>query len=115
MHGELLRVAREAGATLDHAGGGLPVEWPQAVGSGHRGQLTGEPVLRRSVAIRGVVEVGGDLEELGELRVELAQQVVDHPLANQHHLHVQRDRLRLQGYRLHQPERLLQRLDPDLA
>ena len=52
-------------------------------------------VLGRAVGLG--VEVGLDLEELLEVGVDLVEQVVDHRLADEHHLAVERDRLRVQG------------------
>ena len=56
-------------------------------------------------AVHLFLEVGRHLEQLGEIAVVLMQQVVQHPVAQQHHLDVQRDRLRLQRHGAEQAER----------
>ena len=60
-----------------------------------------------------LLEVGGHLEELGELGVELGEHVVEVALAEEHHLGLQGDRLRLERRGRGQAERLPDRLDPD--
>ena len=62
-----------------------------------------------------VLEIGGDLEQLGEFLVLGAQQVIERGRPDQHDLEVERDRLGLQRHRARHAEQLLRRLDADLA
>jgi hypothetical protein len=62
-----------------------------------------------------LVEVDHHLEQLAEFRVEVVQQVVDHSLADQHHLDVERDRLGLERHGADQAQHLSERLGADLA
>ena len=60
-------------------------------------------------------EIGIDLEQRQEIRVEFRQQVIDDPLADQDHLEVERDRFRFELHRAAQADQFGQRFDPYLA
>ena len=63
---------------------------------------------RRTLDI--VIEVGQHLEVLRGIRIGRGQQVVQHAVAEQHDLHVERDRIRLQRHRrghAHEPRGVL--------
>jgi len=51
-------------------------------------------VLRGAVQL--LLEIGRHLEQLAEFGVEVVEQVVQQPIPEQDHLHVERDSLRLQ-------------------
>ncbi len=65
----------------------------------------------------GVVEIGLDLEEPAEIGVEGREQVVELAIAEQHHLYVERNRLRIErlGGDHSEPKTLERLLDADLA
>ena len=66
------------------------------------------------ITLQFVVEIGGDLEELTEFRIVVAQHVIDPAFADQNNLGVQRCRFRFQRHRRYQIERLSKRFDPHL-
>ena len=65
------------------------------------------------VAGRVLLEVGRDLEEPGELRVVLVQEVVEGPVSENDDLDVERDRLGLERAGRHEAQRLSRQLHAD--
>ena len=65
--------------------------------------------------IHDVVEVRRHLEQLLELVVQLAEQVVDRPITDEHDLDVEGNRFRIQRNRTDQAERLTKGFDVDFA
>lgn len=100
---------------LDRARHRVPVEGQQPLLRRERRDQPGIGELRRRVAAHVVLEVGGHLEELGEVRIELVEQVVEQPVAQEDDLDVERDRLGLERDRADQTQALAERLDAQLA
>ena len=113
--GQLLRVFGQPRELLDRAGGRAGVERTEPLTTGERrDELRDEDrVGRRPVDVVG--EVGGDLEELEELMVVRAEQVVEPAVSDERDLDVEGDRLGLEGRGRQQAQRLTERLDADLA
>ena len=116
------QVGRELGLVVGPAagGGGDPlaggaVERQQAVPPRQRRHQPGEARHALGVAVHAVLEVHGHLEQIEEVRVVLGQQVVEHPVADERDLDVERDRRWLQRHRADQPERRAQGLYSQLA
>ena len=110
---QLLRIAGDPGALLDD---------PRHRGAVERADArlvddaADQPGVAAGVAVPPVhpaAEVGGDPEQLGELRVVEGEQIVDHRIAEEDDLQVQRDRLRLQRRRRGEAQGLGRRLDAD--
>jgi hypothetical protein len=113
--GKLLRILGAARAVLDHPRHRAAIERPQLFAP-HQGAdqaRVQQVVVRR--ALHFVLEVGRHLEQLAELRIVLGEQVIQHAVADQDHLGVERDRLRLQRHGADQAVHLAERLDADLA
>ena len=112
---EPLGVGGDPGRVLDDPRGGVPRERPQPLAAGrvrdHLAVARGVAVISRQL----IVEVRGHLEELGEVRVGTAQQIVDGGIAQQHHLHVERDGLRLQRDGVGEAQGLRQPMYADLV
>ena len=70
---------------------------------------------RCGIALDPVLEIGGDLEQVGEFLVMGAEQVVERRRPDQHDLDVERDRLRRERHRARHAQQLLQGFDADLA
>ena len=109
--GELLLVRGLAGTPLHHPEHGVAIERPQRVlaRQGRDERRVAAPVLRRGRHL--IVEVSRDLEQLCELRIERAEQVIEQRLAQENDLHLKRGRLGIQRDRAGQAERLAQRFN----
>ena len=113
--GKLARMAGETGGIFGKAGDGEGVKIRQALSAGRRGDEAREQHRGPIVARDHVVEIRDHLEMLAEFGVGISQEVIQHPLADQHHLKVAGNRFRLQQGRGGQAERAVDRLDPDFA
>ena len=98
LHGQLLRVPRDAPAVLDRPRHGDAVERPKLVRAGHGGDNPRVQQIRVRIARHVVLEIGDYLEQPAELGIVSVQQIVDDPLADEHHFQVERNRLGLQGH-----------------
>ena len=76
--------------------------------------MPGELGHRVRLGLDIVVEVGDDLEQLGELRVGLRQEVEEPAIAQERHLDVERHRLRLERLRGQHAHGRQRRFDPQL-
>ena len=94
-----LGIAGQPRRLLDNPGDGVAVEGAQVLAPHDRGDGSRVEHCRVAGAWHAIIEIGGDLEQLGEILVMLRQQVVEHRRADQHDLDVERDRFRLQGHR----------------
>ncbi len=108
-------IAGEARGVVDdarHRRGGQRAQGIAPTESGDQAR-----VLRRAFwrPVDLAFEVGVDLEQRKEIRVEFRQQVIDDPLADQDHLDVERDRLGFELHRAAESDQLGQRFDPYLA
>ena len=70
------------------------VERPQLLAPGHRADQPRIEQRRFRRALDPVLEIGGDLEQIGEFLVLGAEQVIERRRTDQHHLDLERDRLR---------------------
>ncbi len=104
---QLVGIAGEPGRLLDDARDAVAVERPQLLAPGHRADQPGVEQRRLRRALDPVLEIGGDLEQLGEFLVLRAEQVIERRRPDQHDLDVERDRLRLQRHRARHAEQLL--------
>ena len=66
-------------------------------------------------AVDLILEVGQYLEVFVDFGIERHQQVVEQPAAEQHDLHIERDRVRLKRNRAGQPEKATDILDLDFT
>ena len=66
---QLVGIAGEPGRLLDDARDGRPVERPQLLAPGHRADQPGIEQRRLRRALDPVLEIGGDLEQIGEFLV----------------------------------------------
>jgi hypothetical protein len=112
---ELLGVGGVARALLDDARHGAGVEVAQPLLARERGDEPRVQQVGRGIARHVLIEVRGDLEELGEVRIVGVQQVVEQALPHQHHLEVEGDGLGVERHRSDERELLPQRVDADLA
>ena len=110
-----IRVAGEPRGLLDHPGHRVAVERPQLLAPADGADQPRIEQRRLGAPLDPVVEIGGDLEQLGEFLVMVAQQVVESRRTDQHDLDVERDRLRCERHRARHAQQLLQCLDADLA
>jgi hypothetical protein len=93
---EALRIAGDPRRLLDDAAHGAPVELAQGLLPRQGADEAGIERVGLGTALDMILQVRGDLEELRELRIELAEQVIDPSLAQKEDLGVQRDWLGLQ-------------------
>lgn len=100
-------------AVLDHARHAGRGQRPQAGLAGQRRNHSGVGPVARLRAIHARFEVHRHLEQFPEVRVELIQQVVEEPVADQHDFDVQRNRLGIERHRADQAERLPDGFDPN--
>jgi hypothetical protein len=100
---------------LDHPSDRRAIEVTQIRTSYLRGDEARIDQMALRAAHELVLEIDRDLEELAELRVQLAEQVIDVALAEHHDLHIQRDRLGLQRQGADEAGDLGERLDADLG
>ena len=100
---------------FEDAGHGAAVERHQP---GVPGQPGDEPGVKHGVVLGvldPVLEVGGDLEQLAELGILLGEHVIEHGLADDDDLDVERDGLGLEAAGADHAERLAGRLDADFS
>ena len=85
MRGELFRIAGDAGALFDHSRHGRARKCEELVPACHgSNQLCVEQVvLCRAVHL--FLKVDGDLEQIVELRIVMAEKIEQQPLANENH------------------------------
>ena len=112
---QLLPVAGQPRALLEDARDRRGIERLQAVRRRDRGHDPRIVAIVRLRAADRVVEIRLHLEQPGEVGIVLAEHVVQLPVADQHHLDVERDRLGIERLRRDQAGRLRRLLDPDLA
>ena len=114
---QLLAIVRQPRALVDDAGDGGRLERLEPMLLDDRGDHPGIGVVVLGGAGDGVVEIGLHLEEPGKVGIVGRQQVVELAVADQHHAHVERDRLGIERLRGHRTEarRLGRLLDADLA
>lgn len=115
MGGEFRLVSGQTAGVFDGAGHGTAVQRVQFVAPRHAGEHARVQGVTGLAALEIVLEVGLDLEQLGEVRVVMRQQVIQQTVAHQHHLGRYRDRFGFQADRADQAVEPLQRLDTDLA
>ncbi len=106
--GEFALVRRQAAGALYDGCHAATVKGLQPSVGGECGDHAGIKRLVGRVPVQRVLEVRLHLEQLEKLRVVFTQQVIKQAFTQQHHLHVQRNGLRLQAYRAHQAIGLLQ-------
>jgi len=70
--------------------------------------------FRRGRAIDVILKVGEHLEMLGDIGIEGRQEVIQQPVAEQDHLHIERDRIGFERDRAREPYETTQLFDPDL-
>ncbi len=112
---QLVGIAGEPCRLLDDARDAAAVERPQLLAPCHRADQPRIEQRRLRRALDPVLEIGGDLEQIGKLLVIGAEQVVERRRTDQDHLDLERYRLRRERHRARHAEQLLQSLDPDLA
>src|SRR5690606_36484194 len=112
---EFLRIADQARRMLDHAGDRIGAQRQELVAAREGRDQPAVELGALAVAVDAVLEIGRDLEQIGEVRVELAEQVIRQPLADQHDLEVERHRLGLERDGRDEAQQLERRLDADLA
>ncbi len=110
-----LLVGRLARGVFQQAGHRRAVERLQLVAAGNAGNELGIGLVGFVRPHHLILKVDHHLEQLAELGVILVQLVIEHAVAQQHHLHVERDRLRLQRDGTDKAVDLAQRLDGDIA
>ena len=76
MDGKLAGVSRHAGAALDDARDGSPVEGTQILAARHRGDQAGVQQVALGGALHVLIEIGLDLEQLAKVGVELDQRII---------------------------------------
>ncbi len=112
---EPLDVAGPAQRRLQHLGHGTRLQGPEAGALAERRHVLGELRDRVGVGLDVVVEVGHDLEELGELGIGLREEIEEPAVAEQDHLDVERHRLGLESLRHQHAHGRQRRFDAQLA
>ena len=108
---EPLGIGRRPRRLFDDARHALAGERTQSVPSRHSSDEARIVPGGRLVPRHVVRKVDRDLEEVGEVRIELGEQVVDRAIADQDDLEIERHRLGFELRRRHEAEQLLDRLD----
>ena len=111
---QLLRIPRQARAVFDDARHGAALEMAQPVPFDDAAHQGGIRLVGGGAALRTVVEIGRDLEQLRKLRIMRMKQIVEQRLTQQHHLDVQRDGFGFQRHGVDQAEGLPQALNAQL-
>ncbi len=106
--GELALVRRQAAGALYDGRHTAAVKGLQSRVGGECGNHACIERLVGRVTVQRVFQVCLHLEQLKKLRVVFAQQVIKQAFTQQHHLHIQRNGLRLQAHRTDQAVGLLQ-------
>ena len=91
--------ARDAGAVIGECRHGITRERHERLVAGDSRNHAGVVADRRLVARDGGIEIGQHLEQLPEIRVGDAEELVEAAVADQHHLDVDRDRVGLEERR----------------
>ena len=94
---QLVRVIGKPRRVLDQQRGTGAIDRLEIVPPRQRGDQARMCGLAGRRAVDIVLEVGEHLEVLGKIGIEGSQQVVQQPIAEQHHLDVERDRDRAQA------------------
>src|SRR5215831_6760966 len=105
----------KARSPLDHPRDRSAVQREEIVLTYHAGDKPRVKQRRFPRALDTVVEIGGDLEQVLEVVVDSAEQVIERRRTEQHDLNVERDRFGLQRDRARHTKQLFQALDADLA
>ena len=112
---EFLPVDALARAVLDDAGHAVALDRAQLLAALQAGDQAREQRHVLFVARQLLGEIRGHFEQQGEFRIVFLEQVVQLAAADQHHLEVDRDRLRLQRDGADQAELTLDGFDAQLA
>ena len=109
--GQFALVRRQPTGMLNQPGYRASLQRAHVQGPGHGCNHSGIDFVAFIVTVQIVLEIRLHLEQVQEVRVVMGQQVIQHPVAKQHHLDRHRNRLRLQTDGTHQPIQPLKGLD----
>ena len=107
---QLVGMIGQPGRVLDHQRGAGAIDRLKAMPPRQRRDHARVRGFRRRRPIDIILEIGEHLEMLGDIRVEGRQQVVQQPIAEQDHLHIERDRIGFERDGACQPDEI----DPGL-
>jgi hypothetical protein len=92
--GEFVGIIGQPRGMFDSPADAAPIERTKLFLCGNASDQASQHRFARRGPTGLVIEIRQDLEVLSNIGIQRSQQMIEHPVAEQHHLHVQRDGIR---------------------